>query len=356
MTSRLNPLRPKKISKKGVKRVILQAVPKSKETHALKPIRTPANSKTRFLVIAHSDRGALDAHAQQTIAAAAMLADAQTSVLVLVLGELHEKLNAVGADEVMVLPSLNYQQFQPDIELAAVQNVLDSIHPTRIFMPDNAIGDGDLGRRLIASRQVTAATNVVEINAQHIACLQAGGRVLAQTNLPKIILLAPNVVDVELPFTGAAKRIATNAPKLSASAYTDQGLQATVASDIALEEADFIVSAGNGVQNLGTLEKLAQALNASIGASRVVVDDGKMPRDKQIGATGKTVSASTYFAIGISGAVQHLQGIKDCRHVIAINKDASAPIIKRADFSVIGDAEDLMQALISEIAKAKALS
>jgi electron transfer flavoprotein alpha subunit len=95
-------------------------------------------------------------------------------------------------------------------------------------------------------------------------------------------------------------------------------------------------------------------LNASIGASRVVVDDGKMPRDKQIGATGKTVSATAYMAIGISGAVQHLQGIKDCRHVIAINKDASAPIVKRADLSIIGDAEEVMQALIGEISKAKA--
>jgi electron transfer flavoprotein alpha subunit len=85
-----------------------------------------------------------------------------------------------------------------------------------------------------------------------------------------------------------------------------------------------------------------------------VVDDGKLPRDKQIGATGKTVSASAYVAIGISGAVQHLQGIKDCRYVIAINRDAGAPIVKRADLTVIGDAEDVMQALLVRIAQARA--
>jgi electron transfer flavoprotein alpha subunit len=222
-------------------------------------------------------------------------------------------------------------------------------------MPDNLTGDGDLGRRLIAESHRSAATQVVELDGKHVATFQAGGSVLAQISLPEIILLAFNTVDTELPFTGAAKHIAaTRIPKLSASAYENLGLQPTVASDIALEEADFIVSAGNGVQNLTTFETLAHMLNASIGASRVVVDDGKMPRDKQIGATGKTVSATAYMAIGISGAVQHLQGIKDCRHVIAINKDASAPIVKRADLSIIGDAEEVMQALIGEISKAKA--
>jgi electron transfer flavoprotein alpha subunit len=357
MTTRIDTHRPEKITRAGLKRVILQAKPTPEEIHLHKPLRTPAKPKARFLVIAHSDRGALDQHAHQTIAAAAILADAETTVVALVLGELSEDLSSAGADEVMVLAKLDFQQFQPNVELDAVSAAIASINPTRIFMPDNLLGNGDLGRRLIASSQKTAVTNVVEINAKHVARFQAGGSLLAQTHLPEIILLAPNAVDIELPFTGAAKRIAATAPKTAAGAYEDLyqdlGLQNTVAADIALEEADFIVSAGNGVQNLSTLETLAHALNASIGASRVVVDDGKLPRDKQIGATGKTVSASAYLAIGISGAVQHLQGIKDCRHVIAINRDSSAPIVKRADLSIIGDAEDIMQALIGEIAKAK---
>jgi electron transfer flavoprotein alpha subunit len=130
-------------------------------------------------------------------------------------------------------------------------------------------------------------------------------------------------------------------------------MQTIAAAKIALEEADFIVSAGNGVNNVRTFQTLATALDAAIGASRVAVDDGKFARDKQIGATGKTVSASTYFAIGISGAVQHLQGIKDCRHVIAINRDHSAAIVKRANLSLIGDAEEIMQSLITAIAEAK---
>lgn len=351
---RISPLRPQKTTKQGLKRVILQAKSAPKEAHLPKPLRTPAKPKARFLVIAHSDRGALDNHAKQAIAAAAILANTETSVLALILGELSEDLSSAGADEVLVLPNLNFLKFQPDVELAAVAAAIASINPTRIFMPDNLLGDGDLGRRLIAKNKVRAATHVVEIDAKYAASFQMGGSVLAQTDLPEIVLLAPNCADIELPFLAKATRLIPIAIEPVKGIYQDLGLQSTAAADIALEESDFIVSAGNGVQNLLTLETLAHALNASIGASRVVVDDGKLPRDKQIGATGKTVSASAYMAVGISGAVQHLQGIKDCRHVIAINKDASAPIVKRADLSIIGDAEEIMQALIGEIAKAKA--
>ena len=357
--TRINAQRAQQTSPAGLKRVVLSAENKPIEAHSKKPLRTPSKPKAIFLVIAHSVKSALDDHALQTLAAAAILADAQTAVVLMVLGELNESLSdetlkQTGADKVMVLPALDFQIFQPDVELDAIFNVIDSLKPARIFIPDNAIGDGDLGRRLIAKTQLTSATNVVEIDANHVARHQAGGQFLAQSALPKIILLAPNVVDAELPFTAKATRSTSPAISHETGCYQDLGLQGSAAEDIALEEADFIVSAGNGVQNLSTLETLANALNASIGASRVVVDDGKLPRDKQIGATGKTVTASTYLAVGISGAVQHLQGIKDCRFVIAINKDASAPIVKRADLSIIGDAEGVMQALIMEIEKAKA--
>ena len=120
-----------------------------------------------------------------------------------------------------------------------------------------------------------------------------------------------------------------------------------------MEEADLIVSAGNGVHDLESFHALATALGAAVGASRVPVDDGRFPRSQQIGATGKTVSASLYLAFGISGAVQHLQGIKDCRHVIAVNLDASAPLIKRADLSIIDDAHSVTRALLDEVARAR---
>ena len=372
MTTRINPHRPAQASPADLKRlsatiknivpmkrIVLSTAQIAVEALPAKWLRTPSKPKSRLLVIAHSDRGALDDHALQAIAAAAILADAETAVVALILGELNEDLSTAGADEVIVLPTLDFQIFQPDLALASVLAVIELLQPSRIFMPDNLIGDGDLGRRLIAQTHLTAATHVLEIDMQHVASAQAGGCVLAQSELPEIVLLAPNAVDTELPFTAKATHIDAPAIKHAASPYQghyqDLGLQTSATEAIALEEADFIVSAGNGVQNLATLISLASSLNAAVGASRVVVDDGKLPRDKQIGATGKSVTASTYMAIGISGAVQHLQGIKDCRHVIAINKDASAPMVKRANLSIIGDAEAVMQALMVEIEKVKAV-
>ncbi len=362
---RINPRRAYEIMANGVKRIVLGATSDfvahevALQHGTSKPLRTPKQATSRILVVAHSDRGTLDDHAKQCLAAAAILADANTAVVTLVLGELHEDLANAGADEVLVIGELDYATFQPESELSSVKAVIEALQPSHIFMPDNLIGDGDLGRRLIASRpEKLAATHVIELNIGHIASYQSGGTTLALANLPFIVLLAPETADTDLPFTSSA--LTLNQPlaqpvqnKLETANYTSLGMQTIAAAKIALEEADFIVSAGNGVNNVRTFQTLATALDAAIGASRVAVDDGKFARDKQIGATGKTVSASTYFAIGISGAVQHLQGIKDCRHVIAINRDHSAAIVKRANLSLIGDAEEIMQSLITAIAEAK---
>lgn len=137
------------------------------------------------------------------------------------------------------------------------------------------------------------------------------------------------------------------------SLYRDLGTTQLDAADVALEEADFIISAGNGVTDIAAFETLARAFGAAIGASRVAVDNGYFTRDKQVGATGKTVGASVYIAFGISGAVQHLQGIKDCRHVIAVNLDASAPIAKRANLTLIDDTKATIAALTEAVTAAR---
>jgi electron transfer flavoprotein alpha subunit len=358
-TKRVNPKRIIKVTDAGISRIILSAPEVTENIQEVKPLRTPTKPKNFFLTVTHADRGMLDDHAHQVIATAAILANEDTAVMALVLGELRENIASLGADKVIVMPEFDYQIFQPDAELACVLKVIESVNPSRIFMPDNMIGDGELGRRLIATQpSKSAATHVIEIDAKHVANYQAGGSLLAFADLPEIILLAAHTAETNLPFIASAipdeplKSISCQF-KDTNNDYKNLGMLPVASATIALEEADLIVSAGNGVSNVTTLETLAHSLDAAIGASRVAVDDGKFSRDKQIGASGKTVSASAYLAIGISGAVQHLQGIKDCRHVIAINRDNSAPIVKRADLSVIGDAEEIMQSLILAIADAK---
>lgn len=356
---RLEPRRPFVLSPLGLRRIILGATGGfdasllAAPTHASapKPLRLQGDPAGYLLVAAHSQRGLLDSHAHQAVAAAALLATPQQAVLVLVFGGLNEDLRAHGADFVAVLPGADEQGFAPETELAGLCEYLTRYAPAHVFMPDNEIGDGDLGRRLAAHLEVEIATHVVELKPGAVAMYWQGGAELARGPMPLVVLLAPDVVEISLPFRGAGETVAPPAAQAPPGPYQNRGLREIAASALALEEADFIVAAGNGVRDIPTFEAVAAALGAAVGASRVAVDEGKFTRDKQIGATGKTVSASTYLAVGISGAVQHLQGIKACRHVIAINSDASAPITKRADLSIVGDAQEVMTALLAEVAQ-----
>ena len=115
---------------------------------------------------------------------------------------------------------------------------------------------------------------------------------------------------------------------------------------VPMAEAEFILSGGNGVKDWALFHRAAAALGATEGASRVAVDDGFMGRDRQVGASGTWVTARVYVAVGISGAIQHLQGIGACDKVVAINQDAGCDMIKRADLSVIGDGAAVLEALI----------
>ena len=124
-----------------------------------------------------------------------------------------------------------------------------------------------------------------------------------------------------------------------------------------LASARIIVSVGRGIkekENLFVVEELANALGAELAASRPVCDNGWLPSERQVGSSGQTVSPSVYIAVGISGAIQHLVGMKGSRAVVAINKDASAPIFEVADYGIVGDLFEVVPALTQAVAKAKA--
>jgi electron transfer flavoprotein alpha subunit len=123
-----------------------------------------------------------------------------------------------------------------------------------------------------------------------------------------------------------------------------------------LGSADTIVSVGRGIKekdNLPMVEKLAQALGAELAASRPICDNGWLPMERQVGSSGQTVAPKAYFAIGISGAIQHLVGMKGSKTVIAINKDENAPIFEIADYGIVGDLFEVVPALTEEVKKVK---
>ncbi len=354
---RVNPRRPYVISPAGRKRIVLGTETGSRELHLSqhaaqkKGLRTTQPAVRHMLVLVHSERGALDEHARQAIAAAVLLADAQTGVAVAVLGGTQEDLGACGADDVIQVPQADAARFCPEQAIAVAQELIARYQPRHIILPDRH-ADGDLGRRLAARIARTVATDVVELNTESASRVVPGGKI-ARCPLPDIMLLARNAADANLPFIGHGRQEEAPAAAPSDNRVRDLGLETTSPDQIALEEADFILSAGNGMRDMDTFAALANALGAATGASRVAVDDGRFARAKQIGATGKTVQASVYVALGISGAVQHLQGIKDCRHVIAVNLDESAPIAKRANLTLVEDAQALMRALLQQVQQAR---
>lgn len=148
-------------------------------------------------------------------------------------------------------------------------------------------------------------------------------------------------------------------PSLDASRIRTKPLERFRESQRAVDLtlADVIVSVGRGIKeadNLPIVEKLAEVLGAELAASRPICDSGWLPMERQVGSSGQTVSPKMYLAVGISGAIQHLVGMKGSKVIVAINKDENAPIFEVADYGIVGDLFQVVPALVEEIKKAKA--
>jgi electron transfer flavoprotein alpha subunit len=357
---RIDPRRPYVIGPSGLKRIVLGEEVGSRDPqqqgghgHKSKPVRSEGPFFKRLLVVAHTERGALDEAAREAIAAAAILADKETEVVALLFGAkgdaAQEDARAAGVDRLVCVADPG---FAPESKLACLSAIWELEVPQHVLFADRG-ADADLGRRFAVRHKLSVAGDVVEIAKGEARRRVPDGR-FAVHALPQVMLLARKVADTRLPFVGLGKLTPDAVLPAADERIRDLGSQASPASQLALEEADLILSAGNGVQNVATFKQLAEAMGAATGASRVAVDDGRFPRAMQVGATGKTVQASAYIALGISGAVQHLQGIKDCRHVIAVNLDASAAIAKRADLTIVDDCQSFMQALLKLVSEARA--
>jgi electron transfer flavoprotein alpha subunit len=226
------------------------------------------------------------------------------------------------------------------------------------FTRDSREVAGRLAARLGAGL-ISNASDVVAQGGGFVAKVSyfGGSKVASMkaNNKPAIVLLRPK--SVEASEKGGAAEIEELEVAVGAGSkrahITERVVEAS--EQVKLEEAKVVISGGRGLggpQNFPILEELANALGGAVGASRAVVDAGWVPYSMQVGQTGKSVRPGVYIAVGISGAMQHTVGMKASKVIIAINKDAEAPIMKMADLGVVGDALKIVPALTAAV-KAK---
>lgn len=356
---RVDPRRPALVTPAGLRRIVLGssegerlAARQSASHSPVKAVRSQGPFRQVTLVVTHAERGSLSDAARQAVAAAAILAAPDVEVVLAVLGACQDDVGALGVDRVLVQAEHDSSRYQPASSVAWLQQLQDGLHPTQWLFADGG-ADGQLGRRWAVKAGLDLACGVAELSATQLRVPASSSEDWVRPHA-SVMLLGKNVASTRLPFVGLGVRdTAPPLPVVAETGVEDLGMQNGDPQTLALEEADFILAAGNGVTDVPLFHSLAREVGAAVGASRVAVDDGRFTRQQQVGATGKTVAASGYLALGISGAVQHLQGIKDCRHVIAVNLDASAPISRRADLTVIEDSTALMKALLELVRQQK---
>lgn len=351
MLRRVDPRRPEQLTPQGLRRIVLGSEVGDRGARrgaapTAKPLRSHGPFQGCLVVVSHVDGGSLDQPSREALAAASILAAPHEAVVLIAVGACRDDVAAAGVDRLIEWEPGSV--YAPQALAAMIDAQLLPLQARHVLVPDRG-ADADLGRRLAVASGRTAAAHVVEWHEGQVRCRVAGGPDLLAP-APWLVLVERGIASTALPYVGQGRRELAGTHLTSEPGVEDLGIEAGDPQTVALDEADFIVSAGNGVSDVPMFRQLAQALGAAMGASRVAVDDGRFPRSRQIGATGTTVRARGYLAFGISGAVQHLQGIKECRHVMAVNTDASAPMVQRAEFSVIADAQPLMQALLKLLA------
>jgi electron transfer flavoprotein alpha subunit len=303
-----------------------------------------------ILTFAEHREGALRRSALEAVSEAARLAGPLSATVESVLigaqvRALADELGAHGAARVHVFEQPELGAYATEAYARALAQVIAAVEPAAVLVPFTAMGR-DLAPRVAAKVGAGLVSDCVALAVKD-GRLEArrpmyAGKAFATVRWqgePQMATLRPNVFPVGE--RDAARKAEVVAATVDASARARvKEVHATAAGKVELTEAQVIVSGGRGLkgpENFHLVEGLAGALGAAVGASRAVVDAGWVDHQYQVGQTGKTVSPTLYIAAGISGAIQHLAGMSSSKYIVAINKDADAPIFKVANYGVVAD-------------------
>ncbi|RJQ74080.1 MAG: electron transfer flavoprotein subunit alpha/FixB family protein [Desulfobacteraceae bacterium] len=268
------------------------------------------------------------------------------------------ELGAYGAARILVAEDPALADFTTEAYTDALAQIIDQARPAVVLMGATTQGK-DLAARLSARLNAALATDSIGLRVEDGQVVATrpmyGGKILADVGLsgsPVIVSLRPNTQTISA---------AQGAGDVEKVAISVRGRSQVVGKQfetgkVDLTEADIVVTGGRGMggPDFSTVEALAAALGAAVGASRSAVDEGWRAAADQVGQTGKTVSPTLYIACGVSGAIQHLAGMSSSKVIVAINKDPEAPIIGKADYAIVGDLFEIVPALTAEIKKLRA--
>jgi electron transfer flavoprotein alpha subunit len=318
-----------------------------------------------ILVVAEQRDGKLNRATWETIAAAQQAGDPiKVAVVGASVDAVAGEVAAAAVEEVITCDDGALGAYTADGYVAALEGIVEAEQPSLVFLP-HTYQTRDFAPALAARMSRALVTDVTAMKKQGSGL--AFARPVFQGKLSADVTAegpAPHFVTIQIgafradtaargsapaPVRRAAVKIDAAAIRQKPEAPFKEAKQA-----VDLSQAERIVAVGRGIkgqEHLKLAEQLAQAMGAELAASRPICDSGWLPMDRQIGSSGQTVAPKLYVALGISGAIQHLVGMKGSRTIVAINKDGEAPIFEVADYGIVGDLFEVVPALIAELNK-----
>lgn len=270
-----------------------------------------------------------------------------------------ESLAAHGAEKIYVAESGEVDDHLVTPQVDVLASLVERVSPAAVLVAADVDGK-EIAGRLAVRTGSGLLSEVVDVDAEGVASHSLFGgsyQATAKTTGMPVISMLPGSVEPE-PAGAAGAQETVEVPAQDATkAGSITGRQPAESGDRPeLTEAGVVVSGGRGVgseESFSVVEQLADSLGAAVGASRAAVDSGYYPAQFQVGQTGKTVSPQLYIALGISGAIQHRAGMQTSKTIVAVNKDAEAPIFEIADLGIIGDLFKVAPQLTEEVNKRK---
>ena len=280
------------------------------------------------------------------------------------IGAVAEEFAARKVDVVYTIEDEKLATYTPDAYVGALKQVIEKLDP-KLFLLSHTYRVRDFAPRLAAALGKTFVTDCINfrLDGGDVVLTRQifQGKITTDVRVsaapPVFISFQAGSYRADLAEAGAAtvEAFAVDLSGVEVRTVTEAPFQEAKQA-VDLTQASLIVAVGRGIKekdNLHLIEELAAAMGAEIAASRPICDNEWLPMDRQIGSSGQTVAPKLYLAIGISGAIQHVVGMKNSQTIVAINKDAEAPIFDLADYGIVGDLFEVVPALTEEIKKSK---